>query len=132
MYASPQSHDTGQSAVSKRRTADDVYTDSCLLIEQKRYFAAVKGVPLKLTRTEFKILSCLASNIDRITRLEDLWNSAWSPAKSFNRKSIQVIMSRVRAKVVPRGLRIDSIVDVGYILSHDRCCDSELDNNKKV
>jgi len=69
------------------------------------------------------MLSCLASNMDRVTRLQDLWNTAWSPSKPLNRKSIQVMMSRIRAKLAAKGLRIDSIVDVGYILSHDRCCE---------
>jgi DNA-binding response OmpR family regulator len=68
------------------------------------------------------MLSCLAANIGGITRLENLWNSSWSASKPINRKSIQVMMSRVRAKLTEKGFRIDSIVDVGYILSHDRCC----------
>lgn len=120
---SPPSSGSEQAVVSKHNKADDTYEDSCLLIERKKYFAAVKGSPLKLTRTEFRMLSCLASNMDRVTRLQDLWNTAWSPSKPLNRKSIQVMMSRIRAKLAAKGLRIDSIVDVGYILSHDRCCE---------
>src|SRR5262245_16867042 len=85
--------------ISKRNDIDDVYSDSCLVVEQKRYFVAVHGIPLKLTKTEFQIVSCLTSNINRITSLEDLWAAAWDRDKPLNRKRIQVMMSRVRRKL---------------------------------
>ena len=102
--------------------ARGVYVDSCLRIEHQRYYLAVKDVPVKLTRTEFRIVSFLVSNINQIVRLEDLWKAAWDANKSFNRKSIHVFVSRVRRKLAPHGLRIASVVEVGYILTHDRCC----------
>lgn len=107
---------------AKQMRTRDVYVDSCLRVEHHRYFLAVKGTPVKLTHTEFRIVSCLVSNIDQIVTLQDLWNSAWDATKPLNRKGIHVFISRVRRKLVPFGLRIDSVVDVGYIFSHDRCC----------
>ena len=104
---------------------DEVYIDSCLQVEHRRYFAAVKGTPLTLTRTEFQLLSCLAGNIGRIVSVEELWAFAWKPNKPFNRKSVHVFMSRVRHKLVPFGLKVNSVVCVGYILSHDTCCANE-------
>ena len=103
----------------------EVYVDSCLRIEHKRYFLAVKGTPVKVTKTEFKVISCLVSNINEVVRLEALWKSAWDPGKSFSRKSIHVFMSRIRRKLAPFGLRIDSVVDLGYILSHGTCCSEQ-------
>jgi DNA-binding response OmpR family regulator len=76
-------------------------------------------------KTELRILGCLAKNINGITRLEELWTFAWESNKPVNRKSIQVMMSRVRSKIAASGLRIDSLVDIGYILSHGRCCNKE-------
>lgn len=108
--------------IPERRNDEAVYSDSCLYIERKTYFAAVRGVPLRLTRTEFKLLLCLVSNIDRIVTVKDLWAFAWKSNKQFNRKSIHVFMSRVRRKLLPFGLRVDSVVGVGYILSHGTCC----------
>ena len=106
-----------------------IYADSCLRVEHRRYFVSVKGKPLKLSRTEFKIISCLVSNIDNVVRLDALWSAAWDPNKAMSRKSIQVFISRVRSKLSPFGLRIDSVVDLGYILSHGTCCDSEKGDN---
>jgi DNA-binding response OmpR family regulator len=119
---SPSLRESAFGAVSDRRVADDIYADSCLLIEQKRYYLAIKGSQVKLTKTEFRIASCLASNMNGITRLDDLWNFAWDRAKPINRKSIQVMMSRLRSKLAARGLRIDGIIEVGYILTHGDCC----------
>ncbi len=75
-----------------------------------------------LTKTEFRVVSRLVRSINQIVAVEDLWAFAWGPNKSFKRKSIQVFVSRVRRKLASFGLRIDSVVGVGYILSHDACC----------
>ena len=122
MNLAPQGHGLDHSVTLNRSAPDDTYSDSCLVIERRRYFASINGVPLRLTKTEFRILSSLASNVGGVTHLDDLWRSAWGSHKPVNRKSIQVMMSRVRRKLAPRGIRIDSLVDVGYILSHDKCC----------
>lgn len=123
MNFSSEGHALGIALSSKTKT--DVYADSCLVLDEKRYFVAVKGVSLKLSKTEFLIVSCLVSRMNGITRLEDLWRHAWDEKKAMNRKSIQVMMSRVRGKLAPRGLRIDSVVDVGYMLSHGSCCEDQ-------
>jgi DNA-binding response OmpR family regulator len=104
------------------RRKPEIVSDSCLYLERKTFYAAVKGMQLKLTMTEFQLLLCLAANINRIVTLEDLWAFAWKPGKAFNRKSVHVFMSRVRRKLDQHGLKINSMVGVGYILSHGRCC----------
>ena len=101
---------------------NEVHEDSCLVVEHKRFFASVKGIPLSLTRTEFRVLSLLASNIGQIVTKESLWAFAWRPGKVVSQKSIHVFVSRVRRKIAPYGLKIDSLVGVGYILSHGTCC----------
>jgi DNA-binding response OmpR family regulator len=105
-----------------QRNEGEVHDDSCLVVEHKRFFASVKGKPLSLTKTEFRVLSLLASNIGQIVTKESLWAFAWRPGKPLSRKSIHVFVSRVRGKIAPFGLKIDSLVGVGYILSHGTCC----------
>src|SRR5262245_8795572 len=78
-----------------------VYVDSCLRVEPKRYFIAVKGKPLKLTKTEFRLISYLACNIPNISTFENLWSFAWDRDTAINRKSIQVYVSRIRRKLAP-------------------------------
>ena len=119
-----RSRSAGQArqAVADRDQAIDAYDDSCIHLEHKRYFVAVKGTPLRLTKTEFRVLSCLVRGIDRIVAFDDLWRYAWSPGKSPNRKSIHVFVSRVRRKLSPFGMKIDTVVGVGCMLSHGKCC----------
>lgn len=104
------------------KSSSDTYDDSCLHLEYKRYFVSVKGKALALTRTEFRVLSRLVRGINRIVAFDDLWQHAWGPNKAFNLKSIHVFVSRVRLKLAPFGVRVDSVVGVGYILSHGACC----------
>jgi DNA-binding response OmpR family regulator len=103
----------------------DVYHDSCLHIEHSRYFFTVKGTRLALSRTEFRILSRLIRGINRIVSFDDIWSYAWQRNKAFKLKSVHVFVSRVRRKLEPFGIRINSVVGVGYILSHDSCCRSD-------
>jgi DNA-binding response OmpR family regulator len=129
MFESPlASMDSRTQAVSLMRNEGpkgaDVYTDSCFHIEHRRYFVAVKGTRVPLTKTEFRVVSGLARNIGRIVMFEDLWAYAWK-GKPFNRKSVHVFVSRVRRRLAVYGLRIDSVVGVGYILSHGTCCSNE-------
>lgn len=92
----------------------------------------MKGTPVKLTRTEFRILSLLVSNIDRIVPREQLWSFAWGTSKPLNRKSIHVFVSRVRRKLEPFGLNIAGVVEVGYIFSHGSCCSTQTENNRQT
>ncbi|HKR13991.1 MAG TPA: helix-turn-helix domain-containing protein [Pyrinomonadaceae bacterium] len=108
------------------KSSSDIYDDSCLHLEHKRFYVSVKGKPLALTRTEFRVLSRLVKGINCIVQFEDLWAHAWGPGKPFNLKSIHVFVSRVRRKLVLFGVRVDSVVGVGYILSHGSCCKTDL------
>ena len=108
----------------KPKDQPEIYDDSCLHLEHKRYFVTAKGKALPLTKTEFRILSRLLRGINSIVTFEDLWGYAWGTNKSLNLKSIHVFVSRVRLKLAPFGIRVDSVVGVGYILSHGTCCDA--------
>ena len=122
MNKSPQSAGVARRTTDTRFDKNAVYEDSCLYIEHKAYFFAVKGTPVALTKTEFRIVSRLIIQLDRIVTLEVLWNSAWSPKQTLVRKSIHVFVSRIRHKLAPLGLKIHSVIGVGYILSHGTCC----------
>jgi DNA-binding response OmpR family regulator len=115
--------------IAGRRVEGDVYDDSCLHIEHRRFFVSVKGTPIRLTKTEFRVLSRLVRDIHQIVPIQDLWDYAWGN-KTFNRKSLHVFVSRVRGKLSPLGLKIDAVVGVGYLLSHSECCSAgKLERN---
>jgi DNA-binding response OmpR family regulator len=96
--------------------ADDVYDDGYLRVEHLNYYAACGGQILRLPRTEFLILSRLVRTPERIVKSEELWGSAWG-GKPLNTESLHVYIYRLRNKLAPHKLQIETMVNVGYRLS---------------
>jgi two-component system, OmpR family, alkaline phosphatase synthesis response regulator PhoP len=95
---------------------DDVYDDGYLRVEHKNYYVACAGQPIRLPRTEFLIISRLARSAERIVPAEDLWQYAWGADKPLNSESLHVYIYRLRNKLLPFKLRIDTMINVGYRL----------------
>ena len=98
---------------------ESVYDDGHLRVEHDNYYAACGGQPLKFPRTEFLLLSRLAANVARIVRAEDLWRYAWGSSKPHNAESLHVHIYRLRNRLTPHGVRIETMVNVGYRLLRD-------------
>ncbi|HKO59965.1 MAG TPA: winged helix-turn-helix domain-containing protein [Pyrinomonadaceae bacterium] len=95
---------------------DDVYDDGLLRVEHKNYYASFAGECIRLPRTEFLILSRLARTPERIVAAEELWGYAWGMNKPLNLESLHVYIYRLRNKLTPHPLHIDTMVNVGYRL----------------
>lgn len=100
----------------QNQPSDDVYDDGFLRVEHKNYYVACSGQSIKLPRTEFLIFSRLARSPERIVSAEELWEYAWGNEKPLNTESLHVYIYRLRSKLVPYNLRIDTMVNVGYRL----------------
>lgn len=98
------------------RVQEDIYDDGYLRIEHNNYYLACDGTSLKLARTEFLIISRLARSAGRIVTAEDLWEHAWGDTKPLNSESLHVYIYRLRNKLAPFKLQIDTMVNVGYRL----------------
>ena len=96
--------------------ADDVYDDGYLRVEHGTYYVAFSGNPIKLPRTEFLIFSRLVRTPERIVTAEELWKYAWGIDKPLNTESLHVYIYRLRNKLMPYELSIDTMVNVGYRL----------------
>ena len=94
----------------------DIYDDGLLRVEHCNYYVACEGQPVKLPRTEFLIVSRLTRNPERVISSEDIWRSAWGQAKPLNVESLHVHIYRLRHKLEPYGIRIETMVNVGYSL----------------
>jgi two-component system, OmpR family, response regulator len=94
----------------------DVYDDGRLRVEHDNYYVACDGQPLKCPRVEFLLLSRLVCNAGRIVRAEDLWRYAWGNSKPYNAESLHVHIYRLRNKLAPFGIRIETMINVGYRL----------------
>lgn len=103
----------------KNEPSDDIYDDGFLRVEHKNYYVACGGESIKLPRTEFLIFSRLARSPERIVSAEELWEYAWGNDKPLNTESLHVYIYRLRIKLVPYNLRIDTMVNVGYRLLTD-------------
>ena len=95
---------------------DEIYDDGFLRVEHSNYFVSCGGEVLKLPRSEFLIISRMARTPERIVPSEELWRQAWGESKPFNPVSLHVYMYRLRKKLVPYGLNIETMVNVGYRL----------------
>lgn len=101
---------------SQATSADDIYDDGFLRVEHKNYYVSCSGHSIKLPRTEFLIFSRLARSPERTVPAEDLWEYAWGAGKPLNTESLHVYIYRLRNKLLPYNLRIDTMVNVGYCL----------------
>lgn len=99
-----------------QQVAADVYDDGYLRVEHKNYYVACGGQSLKLPRTEFLILSRLSRSPERIVTAEELWEYAWGSEKPVNMESLHVYIYRLRNKLAPFKVSIDTMVNVGYRL----------------
>ena len=95
----------------------DVYDDGHLRVEHDNYYVACAGCPLRLPRKEFLIVSRLARNAERIVPSEEIWRHAWGEQVTFNAESLHVHIYRLRRRLAPFGLTIETMVNIGYRLS---------------
>lgn len=101
---------------NKTSSSENIYDDGHLRVEHDEFFASCDGQSLKLARSEFLMLSSLVQSIARAVPPEELWRNAWGDAKPLNSDSLSVHMYRLRRKLAPYDLRIETMVFVGYRL----------------
>jgi DNA-binding response OmpR family regulator len=94
----------------------DVYDDGHLRVEHDNYYVSCEGQALRFRRAEFLLLSRLARNAERVVKAEELWRHAWGGSKPYNAESLHVHVYRLRSKLAPFGVQIETMVNVGYRL----------------
>ena len=94
----------------------NIYDNGYLRVEHDNYYVSLKGRALKLPRKEFLIISRLARNPERIVPAEAIWQHAWGHCAPFNAESLHVHIYRLRRRLDPFGLQIETMVGVGYRL----------------
>ena len=85
-------------------------------MEHDNYFVSLGGRALRLPRKEFLLMSRLARNPDRVVASEELWRHAWGVRAPLNAESLHMHIYRLRRRLRPSGLRIETMVNVGYRL----------------
>lgn len=104
----------------------DVYDDGYLRVEHANYYVACDGRPLRLPLKELLIISRLVRNIERLVLSEEIWRSAWGEEIAFNAQSLHVHIYRLRQRLAPLGLHIETKVSVGYCLTRKLASDDVI------
>lgn len=107
--AQRDTHHEGNGAVN-------IYDDGRLRVEHDNYYVSLDGHALKLPRKEFLIMSRLARNPERVVPAEEIWQHGWGRRVPLNAESLHVHIYRLRRRIEPFGLRIETMVNVGYRL----------------
>ena len=84
--------------------------------------ALVDGRPLSLTRQELHLLTALAGHPQRILSREQLCEQAWGRTFNHSDRSVDVYVSRLRAKLaeaLPGAQLIRTHSGIGYRFSPD-------------
>jgi DNA-binding response OmpR family regulator len=110
-------------ALLRRRALDRgngfVRRIGALELDVARHAATLEGKPLALTRSEFRLVTLLASEPGRVFTREELVRHLWDDDFSGDRRAIDVHMSNLRRKLEddPRNpRRLQTVRGVGYRL----------------
>ncbi|MBV9614539.1 MAG: response regulator transcription factor, partial [Ktedonobacteraceae bacterium] len=97
-----------------------IFTTGDLAIDHAQHLVTIKGEPVQLSRTEYKLLSVLAQNVGMVVTHELLLEKVWGPEYNRDVDFIWVYVSRLRRKVEADSRHpryILTVPDVGYKLA---------------
>lgn len=108
-----------QAAQGENEPSAPIFTTGDLLIDYAQHQVLLRGRPIQLSRTEYRLLSVLAQNAGRVMTHELLLERVWGAEYNREVDFIWVYISRLRRKIEtdPRHPRyILTVPDVGYKL----------------
>ncbi|MBQ5530436.1 MAG: response regulator transcription factor [Kiritimatiellae bacterium] len=86
-----------------------------LAIDPKTFSATLDGVPLRLPRGEFKILSLLSANKGRVLSRQRILDAVLSDdLKSVTERTVDVQIATLRRKLGRWGAHVETVRGVGY------------------
>jgi DNA-binding response OmpR family regulator len=98
------------------------YRAGRLEIRPEEHAALVDGRPLNLTMRELQLLTTLAANPQRIMTRDELYAAVWGRQARRADRSVDVYVSRLRAKLgaaLPEQRLIHTHSGIGYRFSPD-------------
>lgn len=92
----------------------DIIKSKDLVIDSTKHQVTLKGKPLSLTSTEFKLLKFLACHPGKVFTREQLLNQVWSEDSFIVDRAVDVHIRRLRQKLLTASDYIITIRGVGY------------------
>ncbi len=86
-------HTAGAAAETPVLTASDLEIDFARRIVKRR------GEPVRLTRTEYELLSFLATNRDKVLTHRDILHSVWGPEYGDESEYVRTFIRQLRRKI---------------------------------
>lgn len=98
-------------AISRRSAAPSAAGG--LVLNREEFRAHIAGRPLDLSRTEFELLACLASQPDRVFTREQILDHAWQDGGCVTDRTVDAHIKSLRKKLLPDE-PIETVRGVGY------------------
>jgi two-component system phosphate regulon response regulator PhoB len=92
----------------------DQITIKELELDIPRHQASVKGRPIELTATEFKLLTVLVQRRGRVQSREQLLQDVWEYDNLFDTRTVDTHIRRLREKLGLAAKYLDTVRGVGY------------------
>jgi two-component system phosphate regulon response regulator PhoB len=103
--------------LARARQADDPAAHlrlGDLDLDASRHIVQIKGQPLTLTATEFKLLDLLARRRGRVQTRERLLQDVWGYENPIDTRTVDTHMRRLREKLGPAARYLETVRGVGY------------------
>jgi two-component system phosphate regulon response regulator PhoB len=100
--------------VYKIEGATEAFTQGDLAVDFLRHEVTVKGQPIQLTLTEFKLLSTLLETVGQVKTREYLLEHVWEHGDGVFSRTIDTHIQRLRTKLKEAGRYIETVRGVGY------------------
>jgi DNA-binding response OmpR family regulator len=88
-----------------------------LFVDFEAISIRVDHVPVTLTRREFELLRFLIENRNRVISRDRLLERVWGFDLEIETRSVDVHVSRLRAKLATAGKQIETVIGMGYRFS---------------
>lgn len=90
------------------------FTKGDLAVDFLKHEVTVKGEPIQLTLTEFKLLSSLLETVGQVKTREYLLEHIWDHGDGVFSRTIDTHIQRLRTKLKEAGHHIETVRGVGY------------------
>lgn len=100
--------------VYKVEESTEGFTTGDLTVDFLKHEVTVKGQPIQLTLTEFKLLSSLLETVGQVKTREYLLEHVWDHGDGVFSRTIDTHIQRLRTKLKEAGHHIETVRGVGY------------------
>jgi two-component system phosphate regulon response regulator PhoB len=88
-----------------------------LMLDHTRHEVQVRGRPVELTATEFRLLALLMERRGRVQGRDSLLNDVWGYESVIDTRTVDTHVRRLREKLGPLASYIETLRGVGYRIS---------------